>query len=243
MARLAWREIRRLWPAILAVLLLVGGLTTAAGGRRRQRGAPRVASPSGRSLVGWAIVRDPRRRHGQVLGRNEVGQLGLGDVVDRGDGPGDEMGDALPTVDLGADAMALQRWWRPHLRPARQRLGEVLGPQRVRGARPRGYRRPRGRRRRDGGRPPPVDLGTGRFATAVTAGRPTRCALLDNGSVKCWGVNAPGQLGLGDTDAPRGRRRGDGRRPAPGRPRHGADGHGRQRRGSVTTVPCSTTGR
>jgi E3 ubiquitin-protein ligase HERC3 len=34
-------------------------------------------------------------------GANSQGQLGLGDVEDRGDGPG-EMGDKLPAVDLGA---------------------------------------------------------------------------------------------------------------------------------------------
>ena len=33
-------------------------------------------------------------------GRNEYGQLGLGDTSNRGDGPG-EMGDNLPVVDLG----------------------------------------------------------------------------------------------------------------------------------------------
>lgn len=34
---------------------------------------------------------------------------------------------------------------------------------------------------------PTVDLGTGRTAKAITAGRYTTCALLDDGSVKCWG--------------------------------------------------------
>lgn len=38
-------------------------------------------------------------------GHNEYGQLGLGDMVHRGDGA-DEMGDALPTVDLGEGATA-----------------------------------------------------------------------------------------------------------------------------------------
>ena len=35
-------------------------------------------------------------------GRNEYGQLGQGDIQDRGDGLGD-MGDALPTVKLYSD--------------------------------------------------------------------------------------------------------------------------------------------
>jgi alpha-tubulin suppressor-like RCC1 family protein len=39
-------------------------------------------------------------RRVKCWGNNGYGQLGLGDAVNRGDGPG-EMGDALPAVDLG----------------------------------------------------------------------------------------------------------------------------------------------
>ena len=46
---------------------------------------------------------------------------------------------------------------------------------------------------------PTVALGTGRTAVAITAGNYHTCALLDDGSVKCWGYNDYGQLGLGDT--------------------------------------------
>ena len=44
-----------------------------------------------------------------------------------------------------------------------------------------------------------VDLGTGRTATAIAAGEYHSCALLDDASLKCWGYNAYGQLGQGDT--------------------------------------------
>ena len=45
----------------------------------------------------------------------------------------------------------------------------------------------------------PVDLGAGRTAVAVAAGHHHTCAILDNGSVKCWGWDDNGQLGDGGT--------------------------------------------
>jgi len=47
---------------------------------------------------------------------------------------------------------------------------------------------------------PAVDLGTGRTAVAISVGYAHACAVLDDGSAKCWGQNADGQLGLGDTE-------------------------------------------
>jgi len=41
-----------------------------------------------------------------------------------------------------------------------------------------------------------INLGTGRTATAIAAGYSHSCALLDNASVKCWGRNAFGNLGI-----------------------------------------------
>ena len=47
----------------------------------------------------------------------------------------------------------------------------------------------------------PVDLGTGRTATAISAGGGHSCAILDDGSVRCWGYGFDGRLGYGSTDS------------------------------------------
>ncbi|MDH3755403.1 MAG: hypothetical protein OEU32_16165, partial [Acidimicrobiia bacterium] len=44
----------------------------------------------------------------------------------------------------------------------------------------------------------PVDLGTGRTATAVSGSEFHTCAALDDGAVRCWGGNSTGRLGYGD---------------------------------------------
>ncbi len=45
----------------------------------------------------------------------------------------------------------------------------------------------------------PVDLGAGRTATAISAGNAHTCAVLDDGSVRCWGSGFDGRLGYGAT--------------------------------------------
>lgn len=44
----------------------------------------------------------------------------------------------------------------------------------------------------------PVSFGPGRFATAVSAGEFHTCAVLDDGSVRCWGFGGDGRLGYGN---------------------------------------------
>lgn len=44
-----------------------------------------------------------------------------------------------------------------------------------------------------------TDLGTGRVALDINAGMNYACALLDNHTMKCWGINTSGELGIGAT--------------------------------------------
>ncbi|MBL8777231.1 MAG: hypothetical protein JNK12_14910 [Acidimicrobiales bacterium] len=139
-------------------------------------------------------------------GGNAYGQLGVGDTDTRGDTPG-ELGDGLPPVDLGADRTATAIAAAGHHTCALLDDGTVkcwgmndvgqLGQDDTFGH---GYSTGQ-----MGDTLAPVDLGEGRTAVAITAAargwhRPSigyTCALLDDGSVKCWGGNAYGQLGQG----------------------------------------------
>ncbi len=139
-------------------------------------------------------------------GYNDYGQLGLGHQSRIGDQPG-EMGDALPTVSLGAGRSATTlscgRWhtcailddgtvkcWGSNSY-GQLGLGDGVGRGAAAG--------------QMGDALPVVALGAGRTARSIDAGYDHTCAVLDDGSVKCWGRNSWGALGLGDT-----RHRGDG---------------------------------
>ena len=45
-----------------------------------------------------------------------------------------------------------------------------------------------------------IDLGSGRTARMLAVGTGHTCAILDDDSLKCWGGNSFGQLGLGDVE-------------------------------------------
>jgi len=129
-------------------------------------------------------------------GRNDSGQLGLGDRDHRGDEP-DELGEALAAVDLGEgrraraiaagsdhscallDDGAVVCW-------GQNDLGQLgLGHTEHRGDDPGEL----------GESLAAVDLGLGRRALAIAAGGHTTCVLLDVGTIACWGNNDRCQCG------------------------------------------------
>ncbi|GIM11546.1 hypothetical protein Vretimale_15034 [Volvox reticuliferus] len=135
-------------------------------------------------------------------GYNNYGQLGLGDVIDRGGVPG-HMGAALPAVDLGrgfeatgvacggrfscavSKPLGIVKCWGENL------FGQ-LGQADIfsRGDQPGEM----GRQLK------PISLGKGYVPTAITAGIYHACALLQPGGViKCWGDNDAGATGLEET--------------------------------------------
>eukprot|EP00284_Hemiselmis_tepida_P008755 CAMPEP_0174915802 /NCGR_PEP_ID=MMETSP1355-20121228/1375_1 /TAXON_ID=464990 /ORGANISM="Hemiselmis tepida, Strain CCMP443" /LENGTH=252 /DNA_ID=CAMNT_0016160743 /DNA_START=60 /DNA_END=814 /DNA_ORIENTATION=- len=140
-------------------------------------------------------------------GRNEEGQLGVGsDVVGLG-AKVDEVGEGLPDVDLGGEGGAVGvsagfthvcavtcehfvKCWGENL------YGQLgLGDGVQRGHESGGM----------GDGLPVVELGVGVRVVSVSSGRYHSCALLEDESVKCWGYNEFGGLGVGDSE-----HRGDG---------------------------------
>ena len=131
-------------------------------------------------------------------GRNTYGQLGIDNTTQMDNNTG-EMGDNLPVVNLGTgrtataiaagdhhscallDNASVKCWGLNNYGALGidngTRMGDNTGEMDVL---------------------PTVNLGTGRTATAIAVGGYHSCALLDNASVKCWGYNKYGQLGIGN---------------------------------------------
>lgn len=134
-------------------------------------------------------------------GENGYGQLGLGDTNDRGDVAG-EMGTNLAAIDFGVNKTATAIAIASESACAILNLGEVrCWGRNDDGELGRGNTNNLG----DGGTPsianaPALDLGTGKTATSIAAGSNHFCAVLNDNSLKCWGDNTDGQLGLGDTN-------------------------------------------
>ncbi len=139
-------------------------------------------------------------------GWNHVGQLGLGDTIKRGHLP-NQMGAALPTVDLGPGRkpVALALGWHHSCAAfndgALKCWGSNVYGQLGLGS-PTLYGDQKGEM---GSALATVDMGSGLKVLQIVAGEGQSCGRLHNGAVKCWGHNTYGKLGLGDT-----KNRGDG---------------------------------
>lgn len=156
-----------------------------------------VSAAIGRSHV-CAVLNDGSVK---CWGGNDYGQLGLGDIAPRGGNPGD-MGDNLPRVALGTGVTAKAltagylhtcallsddsvKCWGAN------EAGELgTGDTNARGSDPSQL----------GAALLPVDFGPGLSARAIDAGSSFTCALLSDESVRCWGDNDYGQLGIGNTE-------------------------------------------
>jgi alpha-tubulin suppressor-like RCC1 family protein len=134
-------------------------------------------------------------------GANAHGQLGIGTAGFIGNKPG-QMGTSLKVTSFGKDRHAVQ------LAAGKAHLCALLDDGSIKCC---GWNEMGQSGHEDvndwcdepgeiGDKLPAVDLGTGKKAVAVTAGDYHTCALLDDGTVKCWGQNQDGELGLGDSN-------------------------------------------
>ena len=127
-------------------------------------------------------------------GGNDYGELGLEDSSAHGD----EMGDALRAISLGEGLDVVSMGGGMWHRCAVFNGGTLkCWGWNVAGQLGLGDREDRGNNVGEmGDSLLSVDLGAGRVVVAVEAGDTVTCALLDDGSVRCWGSNAAGRCGL-----------------------------------------------
>ncbi|MBM4360185.1 MAG: hypothetical protein FJ096_18930 [Deltaproteobacteria bacterium] len=133
-------------------------------------------------------------------GTNGSGQLGLGDTTRRGDKMG-QMGDKLPFLELGTGkTVKLLASGETHNCAILNDGSLKCWGGNADGQLGRGDSAARGNDSGEMGEfLPPVNLGKGRTAVSLALGGAHTCALLDDSTVKCWGLNDAGQLGQGNT--------------------------------------------
>lgn len=140
--------------------------------------------------------------HVKCWGYNGSGQLGLGIAGSNiGDAPY-EMGGYLSEVELGYGRTALA------VAPGYTHTCAILDNQHVKcwgssyyGQLGQGDTDTRGDAPGEmGDYLPEINLGTDVIVLQLAVGNSHNCALLGDGSIKCWGYNAYGQLGLEDAD-------------------------------------------
>lgn len=131
-------------------------------------------------------------------GRNNRGQLGIGNTTTIGDSAG-ELGNALAYVDLGTGRTATKiTCGRYHACALLDNETMKCWGEADQGQLGNGSTADIGNSPGEmGDNLPPVNVGTDRLVLDISAGEQFTCAVLDNNSVKCWGRNREGQLGLG----------------------------------------------
>lgn len=177
-------------------------------------GLPPVSAHSGATVLSvgagvdhtCAIITIPTSADPVVKcwGRNDYGQLGIGDALQRGTSPS-QMGDALPIVSLGLSGvpkkLALGRvhscvllatgsvkCWGSN-QYGQLGLSAVISDHRGDGA------------DEMGNNLPTLVLGNSVLATDITSGDDHSCVIIDTNKVRCWGRNDSGQLGHNHTAA------------------------------------------
>jgi alpha-tubulin suppressor-like RCC1 family protein len=144
-----------------------------------------------------ALLADARMK---CWGSNDAGQLGVGDTDNRGD-TREERGDGLPAVALD-EAVAALALGANHSCVLTE-SGEVF----CWGSNSAGQLG-RDREMDDDSVPPAKAINfRGVPVIALSAGATHNCAVLDGGSLRCWGSNDKGQLGNGEKTSNRFARR------------------------------------
>lgn len=158
-----------------------------------------VLQVSSGALHNCALVATGSNNTVKCWGSNAHGQLGLGDTANRGDNP-NEMGESLPSLTFGTFPATQVAAGSNHTCALLTNSQVKCWGFNAHGQLGLGHTNSMGDAAGEmGDSLPLVSLGTNRSAMAIFAGQSHTCAILDNEQVKCWGNNANGQLGLGDT--------------------------------------------
>lgn len=185
---------------------LGAGNTTAYGSAAGQMGdsLPAVNLGVGRSptkvfAFGYVTCVILDNSQTKCFGRNSYGQLGQDDIVSRGTSAA-QMGDSLLAINLGSGRTATKMTGGLDFTCALLDNATVKCFGRSNNGQT-GYQQTGNKGDVAGSMSGlvAVNLGTGRTVTDLTSGYSHSCALLDNSTMKCWGRNQSGQLGLGNT--------------------------------------------
>lgn len=174
----------------------IGDATTEVGGANEfvNLGTGRTASSISAGLYHACALLDNSTI--KCWGQGLYGQLGQGNTNTIGDNA-NEMGDNLASISLGSGRTATAVFAYGYTTCAKLDNGALkCWGRNTNGMLGLGDTANRGDGANEmGDNLPVVSLGTGRTASKVDGGLDFSCAMLDNGTVKCWGNNTRGQLG------------------------------------------------